>query len=69
MASCIGADEISTEVVVDCAADAGAATASPTVVASMTAAVLKTEIGLISIQGIRLSFRKRGPLSAQDHFA
>ncbi len=75
MASCTGAGETAAEIdVVVCGVDAGAAIANPPHIAAKvdnpaTAAVLKTENGLISIQGIRLSFGKRGPLSAQDHFA
>jgi hypothetical protein len=64
MASCTGAGETPAAiVVVFCAADAGAAKASPTVVAITTAAVFKTGNGLIPIQGIRLSFGKRAPLA------
>jgi len=69
MANCIGAGESPAETdVVFCGADSGAAIANPPHIAAKvvnpaTVAVLKTENGLISIQGIRLSFGKRAPLA------
>jgi len=69
MANCIGAGETAAETdVVVCGVVAGAAIANPPHIAAKvvnpaTVAVLKTENGLISIQGIRLSFGKRAPLA------